>query len=73
MKKFNIWSEGYRATGDWADAQFHGLSEGDSFEQACIRFAKENAWFDKWFHPEKMTFWGCKLYDNEVDARKRFG
>jgi hypothetical protein len=73
MKNFEIWSEGFRATGEWGTATYHGSCEGDSFKQVCILFATHNLNFAKYFDPDRMTFWGCKLFDNEYDARNRFG
>ena len=35
MKKFEVWSEGYRATGESAGAQFHGEAMAENFIEAC--------------------------------------
>lgn len=77
MKTYNIWSEGYLCTGMEgrpADATYHGSHPGKTFKDACIKFfsIKEND--DRGdFDAERLTFWGCHLYDNEVDARQTFG
>ena len=38
MKEFEIWSEGYAATGERSGAYFHGKSTGETFNEACINF-----------------------------------
>lgn len=71
--EYEIWSEGYEATIDRSGAIYHGSSDGSDFEDACIRFAETHPEFDKYFNKEKLTCWGCRLFDNEIDARKYFG
>lgn len=62
-KEWEVWSEGYAATGERANASLHGKAIAKTFEEACtIVFGK----------PTKDV-WGCRLFDNEVDARKGFG
>lgn len=69
-KEYEIWSEGYRATGDSAGACFHGRIYASSFKEACIKyFGIDNIYFNE----DNLTFWGCHLYDNEQKARKNFG
>ena len=73
MKTWEIWSEGYVATGNSAGAYFHGTAKGSTFKQACKNFAKTDKEFKKYFDPKTMDFWGCRLFDNAGDARKSFG
>ena len=68
-KKYQIWSEGFTCTSESSKAIFHGSSESDTFKNACISFFKNNVYFNT----SRMTFWGSRLYDNEVSARKTFG
>ena len=35
MPTYEIWSEGYACTGQSAGATCHGISKGDTFEEAC--------------------------------------
>ena len=71
--KYDVWIEGYAATGERGTAQ--KLAEGvkaDSFKQACEFYADqfiEGGCYD----PGRNTYWGCRLFDNEEDARKSFG
>lgn len=38
MKEWEIWMEGYAATGERADASFIGKAMGETFDQACENF-----------------------------------
>ena len=73
MKLFEIWCEGHQATGDSSDAGHLGWMVGEDFKDACKNFASIDPAFKRYFDPEHMTYWGCKLFDNEGDARKSFG
>lgn len=73
IKQYQIWTEGYIATGESSGATYHGLSKGETFKQAIENFMEENDWDKKLYNSERLTFWGCKFYDNEADARKTFG
>lgn len=71
-KTFTVWSEGYSCTGQHSGAQNHGEWQGETFADAC------QAWADSTSNPElfvreQLTYWGCRLFDNETDARKAFG
>jgi hypothetical protein len=67
--KYQIWSEGYQATGESSGAYKHGELEANNFKEACDNFFND----DKYYNSDKLTYWGCRLFDNEVDARKSFG
>lgn len=72
MTKYNIWMEGLLITGmegtpskAWCVAEV----EASSFKEACIKYFKD----DSNFNEEHLSVWGCRLYDNEQDARRLFG
>lgn len=68
-KTFEVWCEGFRATGDSAPATYHGQATGTTFKEACQKkFGKSNT-YDK----KRNTLWGCRLFDNESAARQTFG
>lgn len=77
VKEFQIWVEGYSCTGQYQGAKFLGTSEGVDFNAAVRKFIfKEHLDFDDIKYDEDGGFWsrwGCRLYDNEKDARKAFG
>ncbi len=74
MRLFEIWSEGYRATGESGVATLHGTGQGETFLEACDNYARLHPTFAEYYrsgaHP---SYWACRLYDNESDARKAFG
>jgi hypothetical protein len=69
---FEIWCEGFRATGESGTAQVLGTARGETFEEACVTFFREEP-TRHLFDRRALTYWGCKLFDNETDARRRFG
>ena len=76
MEKYQVWVEGYVATGNSASATYLGEYEGTCFEDACLKAcldkygAKETANF---YDANRNTYWGCHFYNNGTDARKSFG
>lgn len=48
MKEFEIWSEGYAATGEHSPAYFHGKAKGETFDEACINFRQEADVIREW-------------------------
>jgi hypothetical protein len=71
---FDIWSEGYAATGERAGAHYHGCARGVDFRDACVRFFRRQPERDaQYFDARRLTYWACKLFDNESAARRSFG
>ena len=52
---------------------FIGTSLGSNFKEACDNLAIKDANFKKYYSSNDLTYWGCKLFDNEADARVNFG
>jgi len=75
MSNFNIWMQGYAATGSYAGAKLVAENvEAGCFSDACIKFSKtDEAKLLGNFDIEKLSFWGCRLFDNSTDALKAFG
>ncbi|MBY6838690.1 thymidine kinase [Clostridium botulinum] len=73
IKKYEIWREGYSCTGLHDTARIFGTQEGNSFKEACIKFFSEYDDGNLCFDSNRMSYWGCKLFDNETDARRHFG
>lgn len=73
MTRFEIWCEGYIATGERSGATLLGAAEGLNFQQACDELAITNLHFAKFYDREKLTYWGCKLFPTLDEARKTFG
>jgi hypothetical protein len=71
MPKFEIWEEGYCIQGNDGTAFLRGEAEGADFREACLRYFEKHPNPD--FNPSTLAVWGCRLFDNEADARKAFG
>lgn len=70
MQLFEIWMEGFMFSVDEkSGASLCGKIEANNFKEACQLFFKD----DSLFNEEQMTHWGCRLFDNETDARKFLG
>jgi len=67
-----VWSEGYSTNSDRSAAQRMGVYEADSFQEACDIFGKQ-ADMPELYDSVKLTYWGCRLFDNETDARALYG
>ncbi len=72
MAKFEIWVEGYAATGQSGEAMCLGIETANTWDEAVEKYMQK--------HQGKITKdsrgytdWGCRLFDNETDARKSFG
>ena len=86
MKTFEIWMEGYRATGESSGASKIGEAQGADFDDAVRNYmeACPNSGIEE-YPPDTGTFlhpsnrrsnwniWACALFDNEAEARKSFG
>jgi len=73
MNAYQIWSEGFIATGDYGTAVYHGTGYGDTFKEACKQFARNYKEFENYYDEKSNTYWGCRLYPNEDKARKTYG
>lgn len=65
MKNYEIWVEGYQATGNSSLAQKLGEAEGNTFKEACVTYFK-TASEPQYFDSGDMTYWGCKLYSGGI-------
>lgn len=72
MKRFEIWAEGYAATGENGTANLFGTASGATFKDACDSFFR-NREDAHYYDPQDLTYWGCRLFDNEAKARESFG
>jgi len=84
---YEIWMEGFQATGQSSDAQMIGKGVGQTFDDAVREYARKNPdskiepytrssfSSDEHFKNRRSNWkiWGCALFDNETDARKSFG
>jgi hypothetical protein len=56
-------------TGNEATAHKIGEIEAENFFEACAKLNQGDSNFDS----VRLTVWGCRLFDNEAEARKSFG
>ena len=71
---YQVWAEGYQASGDRADATFLGTARASSFRGAVDIIRDKSETPDLYtFKGDRCFLWGCELFDNEADARRRFG
>ena len=74
IKWYAVWMEGYCTQGNSSKAKMIGMSRADSFQEACeVAYTDKDGKVDELFDPERLTYWGCRLFDNEREARKSFG
>ena len=73
MRVWEIWCEGWRATGGEGGAYHVANVEAETFQDACDLYAKYTEAWAKTYDSKKLSNWGCRLYDNEEDAKKAFG
>jgi DNA polymerase I-like protein with 3'-5' exonuclease and polymerase domains len=69
LKNYEIWVEG----NETETASLQGKAFARSFEEACKVLAEADAIFNLGFEPQKTTFMGRRLLDNELEARVSFG
>ena len=71
MNEFEVWEEGYAISGNRGKAKLLGKVKAHAFREACCKMFHENNMdlFDR----KNLTICGCRLFDNEQDARKDFG
>lgn len=68
-REFEIWSEGYSASGERGSATLHGNVRARDFASACAWRFQGRPDFDV----GKLTLYGCRLFDNEAEARRSYG
>jgi hypothetical protein len=71
-RSYQVWAEGYAATGESAGAQLLGVVIAPSFRAACdvvMQTPERQQYYDR----EKLSYWSCRLFDNRGDAMRAFG
>lgn len=73
LREFEVWMEGYRATGEDAKARLLGKGVGFSFKEACENLKEQlgpHKTSDWRIDSEgRYSNWGCGLYATEAEAR----
>ena len=85
--KYQIWIEEYNGFKEHSDVQIIAEVEADSFQVACDQYFTngnhpcyycgteqyKDYQFCPLYNQGTLTYYGCRLFDNEADARKSFG
>jgi hypothetical protein len=77
VKEWAVWTEGYAATGESGTAVFEGYWWGETFNDACQAWADADAARARLFRPgtkdRPPSYWSCRMFNKEEDARRAFG
>jgi hypothetical protein len=74
MKTFEVWAEGYSATGDRGYHRLMGTAEAETFKEACDAvFAEADKEVREFYDPKRLSYWACRLFDNASEAAEAFG
>jgi hypothetical protein len=77
MKEYEVWLEGFSATGERGPAHLCGIFRAETFANACYQWVcslpEIHRKFFRVHKNNQLTYWGCRFFDNEKDARKSFG
>ncbi len=73
MKLHEVWSEGFAATGQSGTATCYGRFPGETFRDAVIAWRTTLGNDAEFVELERLSFWCCRLFDNEAQARESFG
>ena len=75
--KYEVWAEGYQTNGYSSGASLLGAYEGESFDDAVLSCMMDPKFTKNLFTYNSGNgyhrYWGCRLFDNESDARVSFG
>ena len=68
MPSFDVWLEGYDATGDYSPDRYFGNYSARTFKSACVKAMRDNGFLEEdikqYYNRRKNTFWGCRFYDH---------
>jgi len=70
--KYQVWMEEFVVMEGHVTAEYLGEYEADSFLDACQKAADDHPGYGN-YNAKQNSIWGCRLFDNEIDARKDFG
>lgn len=79
LMQYSLWLEGFQATGNDSAAVYLGTFTATSFVEACKQWHSTLSENNKTNYPLNIdesgivTYWSCRIFDNELDARKSFG
>ncbi len=74
-KLWDVWIEGFVVNGSREPAKYLGQTEALSFRDAAEHVLQRCGFIinPPIFDRQRLTYYGCRLFDNEADARASFG
>ena len=69
----SLWIEGYACTGQSKEAQHEGTYKAETLTDAVAQWAGSSVEKMNLVDFNMLTYWGCRFFDNESDARKLCG
>ena len=73
LPRFTIWCEGYKNDKKQGTAYRVGSLLAKDFPTACASWARYHPAFGRNYNPKRNTYWGCRLFPTEAEARKSHG
>jgi hypothetical protein len=73
MPFFEVWTEGYVATGEHGTAKFWGSWWAEDLRGAADQVFSDDPDLGRHYNRERLQVWACRIFDNEADARKSYG
>lgn len=73
LKLWQIWCEGYQATGESGKAHKYCDVHAKTFKDACITYMKFRRDLLPHFDEDRLSVWGCRLFSCERAARELCG
>jgi len=70
---FDLWIEGYSVSGCRSKASLLGSYDANDIHDAVAQWREEICYVSNMWNGSFYEFWGCRIFDNEVEARKSFG
>lgn len=72
-KDWHVYIEGHKAGIEYSTARLMGTANARTFKEACEKLSKVCEYNMNYWDFERLTFFGCRLFDNLHDAQKSFG
>jgi hypothetical protein len=69
----DVWMEGFAANSETGTAHKLGTFKAATLAEAVAAWAATGPALAAHLNKEHTAVWGCRLFDNEADARKNFG
>ena len=72
-KQITLWMEGFTVMEGSAGAEYCGTYEAETLKDAVKQWVDEKPERKGLTDFNRLTYWGCRFFDNESAARASFG